>query len=317
MAKLISIVFSFRNEQETLAELVRRNVDVLSKEPEDYELVFVNDDSTDRSLEILLELRKADPRIKIVNMSRRFGVYECIMAGFAHARGDAVVYMDSDLQDPPELLPKMIAQWRDGADVVHTTRVGRLGESAWRLWLTHRAYQAIAFQSELRLPVDTGDYKLLSRRAVDKLTAFRESEPYFRGLAVWVGFDQRVVEYVREARAGGVSHHNLLSPVPYKVFIQGLTSFSFVPIYATVLLGLAAAVASFAAAALGAIAALFGAGPGGLAWLAILVVFCWGTGLFALGFLGIYVSRIHRDTRGRPLYIVRELIGLEPPAARP
>lgn len=312
MAKLISIVFSFRNEEKTLAELIRRNVDVLSKCPEDYELVFVNDDSTDRSLEILKAQREKNPRVKIVNMSRRFGVYACLMAGMAHAKGDAAIYMDSDLQDPPELIPRMLEKWRAGADVVHTVRTERLGEGALRMWLTHQAYRILALSTEVRLPVDAGDYKLLSRRCLDHLLKLRESDPYYRGLVVWVGFDQATVEYVREARVAGVSHHGLLtSTVPWLIFIQGFTSFTFFPIYVVLGLGLlAAAVAALLCAGLGALA-LTGTRVVTAAWLALLVVFCWGSTLAAVGLVGIYISRIYKDVRGRPLYIVRETIGIE------
>ncbi len=311
MRKMISIVFSFRNEEEVLDELIARNVAVLSQQPEDYELLFVNDDSTDGSLDILLKHREKNPRVKVINMSRRFGVYECLMAGVAHSSGDAVIYMDSDLQDPPELIPKMLEQWRAGADVVHTARTHRHGENPFRMWLTKQAYRLLALNSEIKLPINVGDYKLLSRRCVDHLLSMRETNPYFRGLAVWIGFKQATVYYEREARAGGLSHHGLLTAVPWQMFITGFTSFSFFPVYLVIGVGMASLALSLLAVLAAAVAAALGAGPGAYGWLVLLILFCWSSLLTAVGAVGIYITRIYKDVRGRPTCIVRETIGID------
>ena len=297
---LVSVVFSFRNEADNIPTLVSRLDRIFASQPVEYELIFVNDDSTDRSLPILLAEREKNPRVKIVNMSRRFGVAEGVLAGMRAARGDAVVYMDADLQDPPELIPAMIERWRQGAEVVHTVRTHRRGESPLKMWATRMAYRVIQSGSAIELPVDAGDFKLLSRAAVDQLLQVRESDPYLRGLVVWLGFNQVFVPYERDARHAGSTHFPFFSKNPWKTFVVGLTSFSFLPIYVC-----------FALAAIGlgwSLFLLIISGP----FLAILTFF-WATTLAAIGALGIYVIRIYKDVRGRPPYIVKSTIGIDAP----
>ena len=172
--KLVSIVFSFKNEEKNLPELVSRVSKVLLMQKNwNYELIFVNDASTDKSESILIELQKSYP-ITIINMSRNFGVAPCVIAGFRQAKGDAIVYMDSDLQDPPELIEKLISEHDNGADVVHTVRTKRLGETKTRLILTNIAYRLINFFSDINLPINAGDFKLISRRALDKILELQE-----------------------------------------------------------------------------------------------------------------------------------------------
>ena len=200
---LVSVVLSFRNEDDVLPELISRLDAVLSKQPVDYELVFVNDDCTDGSYALLKKAAAKNKKIKVVNMSRRFGVSECVMAGMAHASGDAIVYMDSDLQDPPEVIPELIAKWKDGADVVYTVRTKREGESPLKMWITRMAYRAINASSEVDLPVNAGDFRLLSRKKCDQLLELGEMDPYTRGLIPWLGGRQEPVYYQRDARAAG------------------------------------------------------------------------------------------------------------------
>src|SRR5205085_10818278 len=172
----------------------------------DYELLFVTDDSTDASLGILRAHRETNARVKILNMSRRFGVAEGVLAGMTASRGDAVIYMDSDLQDPPEMIPVMLDRWRKGADVVHTVRTRRRGESPLKMWATRMAYRVIQSGSAIELPVDAGDFKLLSRAVVDHLLSVRESDPYVRGLVVSLGFNQVFVLHERDTRLAGRTH---------------------------------------------------------------------------------------------------------------
>ncbi len=224
---LVSVVLSFRNEAANIPTLVSRLHAALSTQPVEYELIFVNDASADDSLNVLLRQREQNPRVKIITMSRRFGVAECVRAGMAAARGDAVVYMDADLQDPPEIIPELVRQWRDGADVVHTVRTHRHGESRTKMSLTRLAYRLIRIGATIDLPVDAGDFKLLSRRAVDHVLQLAESDPYLRGLVVWIGFRQTLVGYERDARHAGRTHFPFFSRNPWKTFVLGLTSFSF------------------------------------------------------------------------------------------
>ena len=234
----ISVVLSFRNEEDVLEELIRRLDAVLGGQSMDYELIFVNDDSDDGSLDLLTAARTKNPRIKIINMSRRFGVAECLLAGFAHASGDAVVSMDADLQDPPEVIPELMAKWQDGADVVYTVRTRREGEKPFKMLITRLAYRAINTSSEIDMPVNAGDFRLLSRCACDKLVELGEMDPYPRGLIPWLGYKQEPVNYQRAARAAGKAHFSLLNSLnPYKTFISGLKSFSMAPIFLIFLIG--------------------------------------------------------------------------------
>jgi dolichol-phosphate mannosyltransferase len=305
---LVSVVFSFRNERENIPTLIRRLDAMFGALPADYELLFVNDASTDGSLDLLLGERDRNPRVKILNMSRRFGVAECMRAGMAAASGDAVVYMDADLQDPPEIIPQLIDRWRAGADVVHTVRTRRHGESALKMRLTRVAYRLIQSGSSIELPVDAGDFKLLSRAAVNHLIALRESDPYIRGLVVWLGFTQAFVPYERDARHAGRTHFPFFSRNPWKTFAMGLTSFSFLPIYLCV--ALAGAGVAFAAAL--AIWAIVSSSP--LIGAMALLAFFWATTVGAIAAVGIYVVRVYKDVRGRPQYIVASTVGLPSPA---
>jgi glycosyltransferase involved in cell wall biosynthesis len=295
---LVSVVLSFRNEAENIPTLVARLAATFAEQPVDYELIFVNDASTDRSLDLLIGERARNPRVKVLNMSRRFGVAEGVLAGMEAARGDAVVYMDADLQDPPELIPELIARWRAGSDVVHTIRTRRHGENALKMLATGMAYRIIQFGSSIELPVDAGDFKLLSRRVVDHLLKLREADPYLRGLVVWLGYPQVFVPYEREARHAGRTHFPFFSRNPWKTFALGLTTFSFMPIYACLALAAAGLVLS-------AVLAL----TSGL--MAGLLVFLWALLMGAVAVVGVYVIRIYKDVRGRPAFIVASRVGFE------
>jgi len=311
---LVSVVFSFRNEADNISPLIARLDAVLTAERVPYELIFVNDASTDDSLAILLKERDRNPRVKVINLSRRFGVGEGVAAGLTAASGDAVIYMDTDLQDPPEVIPKLIACFRNGADVVHTVRTQRRGESALKMWATRLAYRVIQSGAQIQLAVDAGDFKLLSRRAVDHLLRLPESDPYFRGLLVWIGFNQAFVPYERDARHAGRTHFPFFSRNPWKTFVLGVTSFSFVPIYACLVL---AAVGLLATAVLGVTAlaaAARGSAFGATAGLSTLLLFLWATGMAAIGIVGLYVVRIYKDVRGRPRFIVHSTVGFSPSA---
>ena len=209
--KLVSIVFSFRNEEKNIKELINR-VDAAFKKVESYkyELIFVNDDSNDSSEQILESLQELY-KIKIINMSRNFGVGPCVLAGFKHTSGDCVIYLDSDLQDPPEIIPKLLIEFENGNDVVHTVREKRLGESNTKLFFTKLAYKIINGLSDINLPIEAGDFKLISKRALQKILSQKEFRPYIRGLSVWVGYKQSFVYYTREARAYGKSKFSLFS----------------------------------------------------------------------------------------------------------
>ena len=310
---LISVVLSFRNESENLPELIRRLELVFAAESADYELIFVNDASTDGSLDLLLKARERNKAVKILNMSRRFGNTPCVLAGFGKARGDAVVYMDTDLQDPPELIPQMIRQWREGADIVHTTRTVRKGENAFKMWLTRQAYKAINGLSDITILQNTGDFKLISRRALDEILKLSEFDPYLRGLVAWVGFKQAQVFYERDARFAGETKYSLWRSLnPYKEFLRGITTFSTIPLYFALFLGILVSALSFVLFAVMVLTALVSASCSGQFWTQIqpgITLLLGGIILLTVGILGIYVGRIHREAIDRPRYIISEFIG--------
>lgn len=309
---LISIVFSFRNEEKNIPELVRQVSDVFAAIPNtDYELVFVNDASTDRSLELLSSLRLRYP-IRIINMTRRFGVTPCTLAGFAHAKGDAVVTMDSDLQDPPDLLPEMIERFRGGAEVVHTTRTHRDGESKLKIWVTKWAYRIINGLSDIHLPENTGSFKLLSRKVSREVLKLPENDPYLRGLVVWVGYRQEFVYYRRKPRFSGETQFPLLSKAPAREFVRGVTAFSAAPLYFALMFGAATIVVSTALVVYALYTKLRGNAVAGAPGVLIAVAFFSGVILMTIGLIGLYVARIYNEVKRRPQYIIDNIIESDP-----
>ncbi len=308
---LLSIVFSFRNEEENIPELVLRVSKVISTVKNlTYEMIFVNDQSVDCSVDVLLDLQKKYP-ITIINMSRRFGTIPCVLAGLKHSNGDIVVYMDSDLQDPPELIPELIDRHRKGAEVVHTTRTHRDGEGRFKLWLTAKAYRIINFFSSIELPVDTGEFKLLSRKVVDQILKFNEYDPYMRGLSIWVGYKQDFVLYHREKRFSGDSQHPIFSKGPATEFIRGLTAYSTTPLYMSFFIGLIASFISVMIILFAIVTKLIGISAPGASSTLIAISFFSSLILVSIGILGIYISKIYYETTGRPRYIIESIIKLD------
>ncbi len=309
--KLISVVFSFRNEEDNLDELIRRTAIACDQTGHGYELIFVNDDSRDRSEEILNRYAATDSRIKILNMSRRFGVHPCQIAGIRYAKGDAVIYMDSDLQDPPEQIPHMVLQWLQGAQVVHMQRSHRDGENAAKMWLTEQAYKTINFFSEIELPINVGDFKLLDRRVVQELMTIREEDPYMRGLVCWVGFRQVTLQYRREARHAGETHVPLFGSGPAKEFLRGVTSFSSLPLYLVFFLGVSISVLSIVMIVMILFWKVMGFNVPGWTGPMTAIFFIGGTLHASIGIVGLYISRIYNSIKGRPLYIISNGVNID------
>ena len=305
--KLLSIVFSFRNEEGNISELVERiNKSLNNLKEWKYEIIFVNDDSTDNSEKILLDLQKSNP-IKIINMSRNFGVDPCVIAGFSHAKGDAIVYLHTDLQDPPEIIPKLIEKFEQGNEVVHTVRTKRHGESKFRMFITKVAYHIIHYLSDLNLPIEAGDYKLISRKALDKILMQNEFRPYVRGLSVWVGYKQTFVHYEREARGAGKSKMSLLSAGPVVDFINGVTSYSLKPLYMGIFFGFFSIILSIFLIIYALILKFNSLAIPGATSIIIAISFFSGILLFTLGIIGIYLARIFEQTKGRDQYIIKDI----------
>ncbi|MHB8621942.1 MAG: glycosyltransferase family 2 protein [Sulfuricaulis sp.] len=318
---LISVVLSFFNEENVLEELIRRLRNVLrvlreKNEIKGYELIFVNDNSRDRSLEILIDEFNKEKDIVVINMSRNFGVSECVLAGMMHTKGDAVIYMDADLQDPPEIFPELINRWKQDSEVevVYTTRLSRVGEHPLKLFITKWGYRLINKISDIYLPVDSGDFKLLSRRAVNELLKLKEKQPYLRGLVGWVGFKQAQVFYHREARFDGRRNTKfsvISRRVIYGYLDRALISFSDAPLKAALFLGF---VVSFLAAiyiVVVIIQKIMGWYEPG--WPAIMatMLFLGGTQLIVLGVLGLYINTIFLEVKGRPNYIIKNVIAAD------
>ena len=305
--KLISIIFSFKNEEQNLNELIKRiQTSFLKIENYNYELIFVNDCSEDKSEEILLDLQKNNP-ITIINMTRTFGVGPCVLAGFRESKGDAIIYMDSDLQDPPEIIPKLINEYDKGSEIVHTVRTKRLGESLFKMWVTKIAYKLINYLSEIPLPTEAGDFKLISRIALNKILLQSEFRPYIRGLSIWVGYKQSFVKYERDPRAEGESKFPLFSKGPITEFISGITSYSLKPLYLGVVLGFFSLIFSIILIMYAFYSKFTGIAAPGSTGIIITISFFSGILLFTMGIIGIYLARIFEQTKGRDQYVIKDI----------
>lgn len=316
--KTLSVVFSFKNEEATIPELIRRVRAVLGGEIKKgaisgYEMVFVNDASTDRSLELLASEARLHKDVKVINMSRTFGGPPCIVAGLRYASGDAVVYMDADLQDPPEKIPEMIKAWLDkDLDVVHTVRLSRAGETRLKLLITRLGYFILRKATDIDLIPNAGDFKLLSRRVVDHLVRLNEKRPFIRGLVHWVGFRQDVVYYHREARFAGETKFPVLSCKVIRNFLESaLISFSDVPLYLVSFMGMLVSLGSFVYMVFVIAEKLRGHNLPGWSAIMATMLFLGGVQLIALGIIGLYISSMYLESKHRPNYIVESFVGFE------
>jgi dolichol-phosphate mannosyltransferase len=266
----------------------------------------VNDFSTDNSLNLLIEKSKTIP-IKVLNMSRRFGVGPCVIAGLEFSKGDAVIYMDSDLQDPPELIPELIEKFESGFDVVHTQRTKRLGENIFKMGVTSFAYKIINRFADIELPINAGDFKLLSRRAANEVLNMKEKDPYIRGLSVWVGFKQTFIQYVRQPRYSGKTQFKILSKGPIFEFVRGVTSFSTVILFSSLLAGFFGLMISFGLILYIIIAKFNGLVTSGITTIVLTVSTLSSLILISNGILSIYVAKLFEQTKNRPLYVVESI----------
>jgi polyisoprenyl-phosphate glycosyltransferase len=300
-----SIVAPIFNELDNLAELYSRVRDVMSVTGETWELILVDDGSTDGSTDRIRELAAQDEHIRPVIFARNFGHQIAITAGWDYARGDAVVIIDADLQDPPEIIPEMIAKWKEGVEVVYAVRADREGET-WFKKTTAAAFYRIIFRiTDVKIPVDTGDFRLMDRKVVDVLKQMRERHRFPRGMSAWVGFRQVGVPYKRAARHAGVTKYPFKKML--KLALNAITGFSYFPLQLATYVGFVAAALSILAIPVVIIMRLVGHSAFlGQATTLIAVLFLGGVQLLSLGVLGEYVGRIYDEAKGRPLYIVRE-----------
>jgi glycosyltransferase involved in cell wall biosynthesis len=310
----LSVVAPVFNEEAILPELYRRLVGVLDGAGLDWELVLINDGSRDRSPEIMRELHAADPRVKVVSFARNFGHQVAITAGTDYAQGQAVVIIDADLQDPPEVILDLLARWREGYEVVYAVRSERKGET-WFKEFTAKAFYRIIYKiTDIDIPMDTGDFRLMDRKVVEALRTMREKHRFMRGMSVWVGFKQTGVHYVRAERYAGETKYPLKKML--KFALDGITSFSYFPLQVATYVGFIAAALSIVGIVLTIILRLTGSHAFfGQATTLVAVLFLGGVQLISLGIIGEYLGRIYDEVKGRPLYIVGEALGFEKDAA--
>ena len=305
-----SFVIPILNEQETLEELHRRLRPVMEKLDGPSEVVLVDDGSVDGSFETMCKLQEDDPRIKVVRLSRRFGHQIALTAGLDHAAGKAVIIMDGDLQDPPEVALDLAHRWREGYDVVYAVRTERTGESRIKLTTARWFYRLIGRISKVDLPADAGDFRLVDRRVVDAVSGMPEHRRYLRGMFAWVGYDQTGVHYVRAPRHRGKTKFPLRRMFSFAV--DGVVSFSTAPLRLALAVGFVVSVLSFLLGIAAAVVKLTGlyAVPG-WASIAVSMAFLGGVQLAVLGVIGEYIAGIHDEVKQRPLYLVREDRGFD------
>jgi glycosyltransferase involved in cell wall biosynthesis len=283
---------------------------VLGGVPLSHEIIFVDDGSDDATMEKLIAFRAADPRIKVLSLSRNFGKDVALSAGLEYARGDAVIPIDADLQDPPELIPEMIAKWREGYEVVYAARSSREGDSFVRTKIAHAFYWTMNRVSEVPIPPDVGDFRLLDRAVVDAIVRLPEHSRFMKGLFAWVGFKQTAVHFVRGGRAAGKSQWS--SRRLWHFALDGLLSFSSLPLRVWSYIGIVISLFALGYAAfLVWYKLVLGIDVPGYPSLMVVVLFFAGVQLITLGIIGEYLSRVYNEVKGRPLYLVREAHGFD------
>jgi glycosyltransferase involved in cell wall biosynthesis len=308
----LSLIVPVYNESSNLDLFYERVLKVLKPLNVSYEILFIDDGSKDDSLEKLLEIRGRDSKVKVVQFSRNFGKEIAVSAGLDLAEGKAAIPIDADLQDPPELIPSLIEKWKAGYDVVYAKRTKRMGESWLKRWTASLFYRLIAKMTNIDIPEDAGDYRLLSRAAVEQLKRLRERHRFMKGLFTWVGFKQTAVFFERDPRYSGKTKWNYWKL--WNFAIEGITSFSYIPLQAASYLGLLVSVfAFFYGVFIIVFKLLHGIAVPGYASLMAAVLFLGGIQLLTLGILGEYIGRIYDEVKQRPLYVIHKTYGFDNP----
>jgi glycosyltransferase involved in cell wall biosynthesis len=311
---VFSIIAPIYNEVGNIRELYRRVCEVMRSVGDTWELVMVNDGSSDGSDELLVELYHQDPEhVRVVRFARNFGHQMAVTAGMDNARGDAVILIDADLQDPPELIPDMIAKWREGYEVVYAIRAKREGEGWFKLATASVFYRLLYKITDVDIPLDTGDFRLMDRRVVEAVESMREKHRFLRGMVSWVGFRQTGVEYTRGKRLSGTTKYPLRKMLRFAW--DGITGFSYFPLQLATYLGfIIASLTALAILVVIYLRAFTDSTPlYGQATTLVMVLFLGGVQLISLGIIGEYLGRIYNEVKGRPLYIVRDVLGSETP----
>ncbi|MGC8603638.1 MAG: glycosyltransferase family 2 protein [Desulfomonilaceae bacterium] len=300
----VSLIVPCHNEAENLSALYGRVLTVMEQTGKSWEMVCINDGSKDGTLEQLLALNQKDPRIVVIDLSRNFGKEAALTAGLDHARGDCAIPLDADLQDPPELIPQLLAKWKEGYDVVNAVRLSRDGESWLKRASAHAFYRIINRMSDVDIPEDTGDFRLLSRPVLEAIKMLPERRRFMKGLFAWVGFRTASVHYHREPRYAGKTKWNYWRL--WNFAVEGITSFSQVPLQLAAHLGLIVSALAFLYAVYLVIGTIVYGNPvKGYPSMMVTLLFLGGVQLIALGVIGEYLGRIYEETKGRPVYLVR------------
>ena len=317
-AGVVSIVVPCCDEEANLLELHQRVGAALSRCGTAYEVVYVDDGSTDSTPLLLQDLQAADPQhVRVVFLSRNFGHQFAVTAGLAHAAGDAVVIIDADMQDPPEVICDMVQRWRDGYDVVYGVRTEREGETRFKLWSARFFYRLIRRLSDTDIPLDAGDFRLMDRQVVDAIVAMPERDRFVRGMVSWAGFHQVGLPYRRAARAGGETKYPLAKMLRFAV--DGILSFSTKPLRLSIHLGfLSAGIALMAIVYALAMRLFTDMWVTGWTAIFIAILFLGGIQMISLGIMGEYIGRLYGEAKRRPLYLIQKTLGFGPaPVPRP
>ncbi|MCL5054922.1 MAG: glycosyltransferase family 2 protein [Firmicutes bacterium] len=308
----LSLIVPVYNESSNLDLFYERVLKVLKPLNVSYEILFIDDGSKDDSLEKLLKIRGRDSKVKVVQFSRNFGKEIAVSAGLDLAEGKAVIPIDADLQDPPELIPSLLEKWKEGYDIVYAKRTKRMGESWLKQWTASLFYRLIAKMTNINIPEDAGDYRLLSRAAVEQLKRLRERHRFMKGLFTWVGFKQTAVFFERDPRYSGKTKWSYWKL--WNFAIEGITSFSYIPLQAASYLGLlVSGFAFFYGVFIIVFKLLHGIAVPGYASLMAAVLFLGGVQLLTLGILGEYIGRIYDEVKQRPLYVIHKTYGFDNP----
>jgi len=304
-----SVVIPVYNEEGNLSVLHQRIAGIFNKMGLEYELIFVDDGSSDNSFNLLKKMREGDNRIKIIKLSRNFGHQVAMTAGINHAKGGAVITMDADLQDPPEVIEGLYKEYKAGCDVVFAVRQKREGETFFKLATAFLFYRIFNKLAKINMPVDTGDFRLLSRKAADALSQIKEKDRFLRGLSSWIGFKQGKVYYKREKRSEGSSKYPLFKMIAFA--FNGMTSFSNFPLRVSLITGFLCGILSCAYLAVSLVYFIFGKTLAGWTSIVALVTFFGSLQLFSIGILGEYIGRIFNEVKSRPLYFIEAKSGFD------
>jgi dolichol-phosphate mannosyltransferase len=308
---LVSVVVPCLNEEESLRGTHARLSSALAQLSANFEIIYVDDGSTDASPQVLRELQAVDNRIRVVRFSRNFGHQMAITAGLEHAAGDAVVIIDADLQDPPETILDFFCKWEEGYDVVYGVRAQREGETAFKLWTAKLFYRCMTHLSDTQIPLDTGDFRLMDRRVVNVLLGMPERDRFVRGMVSWLGFSQVAVPYRREPRLAGITKFSFFKMLRFAM--DGIFSFSIVPLRVATWTGFITSFLAIVGVVLVSLERLLGVQGLVRGWTSTMfaVLFIGGVQLICMGIIGEYVGRIYGESKHRPLYVVRETLGFD------